>query len=91
MTPSSLSTFASKKTDIILSVPSVSVEDQRIHVAQLITHLLVAVVDGASLRMRVAVALHPNFNFSQDYIPCLYKELSFTPPNASNSEQSTHT
>ena len=50
-------------TDINLSPPLVSVVDQRTHADQLITPLLVVGVDGASSRVRAAVARHPNFNF----------------------------
>lgn len=72
--------FKHKCTDINLSMPSVTVKDDLCGgVCHVIRPFLLVGADGTFSKVRGSMSREPGFNFSQEYIPCLYKELSFIP------------
>lgn len=73
--------FGHKCTAVNLEMPSVTVKDSVSNIEHVVRPSLVVGADGSFSKVRAAMAREPGFNFSQHYIPCMYKELSFTPPN----------
>lgn len=85
--------FRHKCVSVDLSAPSITVavsdvadgivKEETIHAD------IVVGADGTYSKIRSAMARLPMFNFSQEYIPCCYKELQFVPPVQSDTSSTT--
>lgn len=81
--------FGQKCVGVDLNKPSVTVQDSDTLEQQEIECALVVGADGTFSRVRSTMSRQPGFNFSQEYNPLRYKELSFIPPNQSDTYNPT--
>lgn len=85
--------FRHKCVDVDLSAPSITVsvsDGANGNVKEETVHAdMVVGADGTYSKIRSAMARLPMFNFSQEYIPCCYKELQFVPPVHPNTSSTT--
>lgn len=71
--------FLHKCVDVDVKSPSVTfIDDDGIQ--HVVDATLVVGADGAFSRVRAAMMREEAFDYSQSYIPCVYKELSLSPP-----------